>query len=191
MRIIGGRWRSRRIAFPAGAGLRPTPARVRETLFDWLGGWIEQRRVLDLFAGSGALGIEALSRGAASAVFVEPVRAARRALQANLQRLGAVQVEVIPGDAWRYLRGTTSSFDLVFLDPPFGGDWRAHTLDILQNRAGLLGGSSRIYVEYPVRGTISFDENMWQILRQTRAGQVQAALLGKKTRETGGSHGLK
>lgn len=180
VRIIGGRWRSRRIAFPEMPGLRPTPARVRETLFDWLGSWIEQCRVLDLFAGSGALGIEALSRGAAAAVFVEPVRTVRRALQVNLQRLGATQVEVVPEDALHYLYGTTSSFDLIFLDPPFGGDWRGRALDILQTRAGLLTDSHRVYVEYPARGRVSFDESAWQILRQTRAGQVQAALLGKK-----------
>jgi 16S rRNA (guanine966-N2)-methyltransferase len=121
MRVIAGRHGGRRLRAPAGAGTRPTPDRVREALFSILGARLEGARVLDLYAGSGALGIEALSRGAASATFVDDAPAALRALQANLDSLHE-EAEVVRADAIRWLRGAgqgARQYDLVLLDPPY------------------------------------------------------------------------
>lgn len=172
MRIIGGRWRSRRVRFPAGAGLRPTPDRLRETLFNWLGAWIEGRRVLDLFAGSGALGLEALSRGAAAAVFLERSRTAARALEANVQGLGAVTAEVRCADALAWLRGASEAFDLVFIDPPYAQDLVRPALDILAERR-LLGPGHRVYVERPKPAKLPAG---WEVLRRACAGSAEGLL---------------
>src|SRR3981081_3456379 len=120
-RMSGGGWRGRRVNFPDIPGLRPTPDRVRETLFNWLQHHMAGARCLDLFAGSGALGLEALSRGAKELVFVEQAVAASRALQEQLIRLGgAGRGQVGEMGAARYLRSPPQPFDIVFLDPPFG-----------------------------------------------------------------------
>lgn len=118
VRIIAGRFRSRRLRFPAIAGLRPTPDRVRETLFNWLAPSLPGSHCLDLFAGSGALGFEAASRGAAHVVMLECDPDALRALRENAARLG-VDVDIVPADALAYLGGPATPFDIVFLDPPF------------------------------------------------------------------------
>src|SRR5919198_6604295 len=121
MRVISGRWGGRRLQAPAGAATRPTSDRVREALFSILADRVGGARVLDLFAGSGALGIEALSRGAAEATFVDSAPAAIRAIKANLEALGA-QAEVRRADARRFLSGASGEarqYDLVFLDPPY------------------------------------------------------------------------
>ena len=121
VRIIGGEWRSRRIRFPDAAGLRPTPDRVRETLFNWLGQDLTGRRCLDIFAGSGALGFEALSRGAAEVVMVESSRLAWRGLRATADELGAgARLRLVAGDALHFLAAPAGVFDIVFLDPPYG-----------------------------------------------------------------------
>ena len=121
VRIIAGAWRGRRVHFPDMPGLRPTPDRVRETLFNWLQHSIADTRVLDLFAGSGALGLEALSRGAREAVFVEQFPAAARSLQEQLVRFGgAAKGRILGMGAARFLRASGEPFDVVFLDPPFG-----------------------------------------------------------------------
>src|SRR5512134_933490 len=119
LRIIGGRWRSRRLRFPPLPGLRPTPDRVRETLFNWLTPVIAGARCLDLFAGSGALGIEALSRGAAAVTFVERHPQAVRGLRANLAQLRAEGARVEQADALLWLRQAPQPFTVVFLNPPF------------------------------------------------------------------------
>lgn len=118
VRIIAGRFRSRRLRFPAIAGLRPTPDRVRETLFNWLDPSLPGSHCLDLFAGSGALGFEAASRGAERVVMLERDPDALRALHENAARLG-VDVDIVPADALAYLAGPATPFDIVFLDPPF------------------------------------------------------------------------
>jgi 16S rRNA (guanine966-N2)-methyltransferase len=121
MRVIAGQWGGRRLRAPAGAGTRPTSDRVREALFSVLGGRVEGARVLDLFAGSGALGLEALSRGAAEATFVDSAPAAIRVVRANLEAFGA-DAEVRRADARRFLGGASAAarqYDLVFLDPPY------------------------------------------------------------------------
>jgi 16S rRNA (guanine966-N2)-methyltransferase len=121
MRVIAGRWGGRRLQSPPGAATRPTSDRVREALFSVLGGRVEDARVLDLFAGSGALGLEALSRGAAEATFVDSAPAAIRAIRSNLEALGG-EAEVRRADARRFLGGASAAgrhYDLVFLDPPY------------------------------------------------------------------------
>jgi 16S rRNA (guanine966-N2)-methyltransferase len=121
MRVIAGRWGGRRLQAPAGAATRPTSDRVREALFSILGERVAGARVLDLYAGSGGLGIEALSRGAAEATFVDSAPAAVRAIRANLEALGA-DAEVRRADAGRFLRSASGEgrhYDLVFLDPPY------------------------------------------------------------------------
>lgn len=177
---MGGAWRSRRIRFPAGPGLRPTPDRVRETLFNWLGPWIEGRRVLDLFAGSGALGLEALSRGAASAVFVERSREALAALRDNLLVLGAEErATLVPGEAIRFLEREAAGFDLVFVDPPYASGLAHAALRTLDARRILLPGG-RVYLEHGAEAGGERDETFlqrWETYRTTRAGDVQASLL--------------
>ena len=119
VRIIGGQWRSRLVQFPDTAGLRPTPDRVRETLFNWLGQRLDGLACLDLFAGSGALGFEALSRGARRVVMVERDRAVVAALRASATKLEAANLDIVESDALRYLENARERFDVVFIDPPY------------------------------------------------------------------------
>lgn len=147
VRIIGGGWRGRRVSFPDIPGLRPTPDRVRETLFNWLQHDIAGARCLDLFAGSGALGLEALSRGAKELVFVEQAVAASRALQEQLTRLGgATKGRVVEMGAARFLRSSPLAFDVVFLDPPFGRDALAEYVPMLDTGQWLKEGAL-VYLE--------------------------------------------
>src|SRR6185369_8115241 len=119
LRVIGGKYRSRLLRVPARPGLRPTPDRVRETLFNWLGQDLSGLACLDLFAGSGALGFESASRGAARVVLVEKDRIALAELERSRLELGASQVEIVRSDALIFLRQKNARFDVVFLDPPF------------------------------------------------------------------------
>jgi 16S rRNA (guanine966-N2)-methyltransferase len=122
VRIIGGAWRRRLIRFPSAAGLRPTPDRVRETLFNWLGQDLAGRRCLDLYAGTGALSLEAASRGASLAVAVDRNRALIDALDATRTALGASALEPHVADARAFVERETRTFDVIFLDPPFDDD---------------------------------------------------------------------
>jgi len=174
IRIIGGSLRNSRLEVPELPGLRPTPERVRETLFNWLAPMIEGARVLDLCAGTGALGIEALSRGAASACFVEPDARAARALRDNLARLKAADGEVAAVDAQAFLRGAARAFDLVFLDPPFALDlWSA--LAERLDQGGWLAERAWIYVESP-REQVPVLPLCWSLHREGQAGEVRFAL---------------
>ncbi len=130
VRIVGGRWRGTKLPVPEVAGLRPSSDRVRETLFNWLQSALPGARVLDLFAGTGALGLEALSRGAASAALVERDRTACAGLRASIDRLGAGDTAgLIQADALAWLNGTTEGpFDIVFVDPPFADDLWARVM---------------------------------------------------------------
>ena len=134
VRIIAGTWRSRVIRFPPAAALRPTPDRVRETLFNWLGQRLDGLACLDLFAGSGALGFEALSRGARRVVMVERDRAVAAALRASAKELGASGADIVEGDSLKYLERSAERFDVVFLDPPFASDLAARALEALPPR---------------------------------------------------------
>jgi len=171
VRIIGGKWRSRVLRFPPAAQLRPTPDRVRETLFNWLGQRLDGLACLDLFAGSGALGFEALSRGAARVVMVERDRAVAQALRASARELQAAGAEIVEGDALKYLERTTERFDVVFLDPPFASDLAAKALAMLPAH---LAEGSRVYVE---SGQRVESDPQWRTLRDDRAGAVRYALL--------------
>ena len=155
VRIIGGSWRSRIIEFPDSTGLRPTPDRVRETVFNWLRQHLDGKMCLDLFAGSGALGFEALSRGAAEVVMVEQSSIVARGLKENAQLLGANNATVVNANAMQYLRGTARPFDVVFLSP-----WRAP--------------DAKVYAESELNFAPSPD---WKILKQSRAGQVKFQIM--------------
>ena len=175
VRIIAGEWRGRRIRFPSAAELRPTPDRVRETLFNWLQGVIGAARCLDLFAGSGALGLEALSRGAAEVVFVEREPRVAAALKATLAALGAGRGEVVTADAFRYLTGRSRPFDVVFLDPPFAQGRLAELCTLLDD-GGWLAPRAFVYLEGAARGGIPPLPASWRQARETRAGEVHGVL---------------
>lgn len=170
VRIIGGRWRSRRLVVPALPGLRPTPDRVRETLFNWLAPRIAGAWCLDLFAGTGALGFEALSRGAAGALLVERDHAAAAALREQARLLGAEQAEVVLADAREFLsRPPPRAFDVVFLDPPYQSGLVPPCLGSL-SQAWLRPGV-RVYVETAADAVPTLPSGLhW--LKHGRAGQV-------------------
>ena len=172
VRIIGGGWRGRRVSFPDIPGLRPTPDRVRETLFNWLQHAISGARCLDLFAGSGALGLEALSRGAKQLVFVEQAVAAARALQEQLVRLGGeARGQVVEMGATRYLRAVPQAFDIVFLDPPFGRDALAEYIPLLDAGQWLKPGAL-VYLENEKQAGVPPLPAHWQLLKSKSAGEV-------------------
>ena len=182
IRIIAGEFRGRRIAVPARAGLRPTPDRVRETLFNWLGQHLDGLACLDLFAGSGALGFEAASRGAARVVMVEQDRTAFEVLKATHSTLGAKQVELVLGDAFAYLRDARERFDVVFLDPPFRQNAAPAALERLPRR---LAPGARVYVE----AERAVESPAWRELKRARAGQVSYQLLEWSGDDQGGLPG--
>ncbi len=177
LRIIGGRWRGRRIAFHADPGVRPTPDRVRETLFNWLQPVLPGARVLDLFCGSGALAIEALSRGAATATLLDVSGTVLRDVAQNLQRLGATGAELVPADSLAWLSAAPpQAWNIVFLDPPFGRAMVAACLPLLA-RPGVLAPAARIYVESAVGDALPELPPGWTLYREKAAGQVSYRLL--------------
>ncbi len=174
IRIIGGRLRNSRLDAPDLPGLRPTAERVRETLFNWLAPVIDGARCIDLCAGTGALGIEALSRGAASVQFVEREVRAAQALRGNLERLKAVAGQVTATDAMAFLRQPPQPCDLVFLDPPFALDLWAPLAQQLET-GGWLTAGAWIYVESP-RDTVPVLPPNWHAHREGQVGEVRFAL---------------
>ena len=175
LRIIGGVWRSRIIHFPAIDPLRPTPDRVRETLFNWLGQDLTGLAILDLFAGSGALSFEALSRGAASAVAVDAHPEAARSLRVNARALGTANLEIHRGDAAHFLASDRRRFDVVFLDPPFREPWLPRLWPLLDQRTAPGGW---LYVE---QGAPIEPPPGWDLHRQRKAGNVHYHLLRRRT----------
>jgi 16S rRNA (guanine966-N2)-methyltransferase len=171
VRVIGGAWRSRRIRFAPRADLRPTPDRVRETLFNWLGQDLVGLACLDLFAGSGALGFEAASRGAKRVVMVERDARAYAALEENRAALGAVKVELVRADALEFVRRAGEAYDVVFLDPPYTVDCWSRLASLLPP---LLAPGARVYCES--RSPVAWPEG-WSILKAGRAGQVAFELV--------------
>lgn len=179
VRIIGGEWRRRWISFPALEGLRPTPDRVRETLFNWLGQTLDGKTCLDLFAGSGALGFEACSRGAAQVTLVERDRQAMQALRGNAKTLGMDRLEFIESDAMQFLSLEKRRFDVIFLDPPFHKGILPLLFPLLENRLspdGMVYAESGKPLEKDER--LSGMEN-WRIWREGRAGNVFFYLLAR------------
>ncbi len=175
LRIIGGQWRGRRLDFPDAPGLRPTPDRVRETLFNWLAPVLPGARCLDLFAGSGALGIEALSRGAVEVVFVERHPVAVRALRENLARLNAEGARVEQADALDWLRQPGTPFEIVLLDPPFGAGLLEPACVALE-RGGWLAASAWIYLEAAAELQPPALPAHWLPYREKTAGTVSYRL---------------
>lgn len=176
VRIIGGKWKRRSLVFPARSGLRPTPDRVRETLFDWLGDRVQGARCLDLFAGSGALGFEAASRGARHVVMVERDSTLMHYLSEQAQALDADNVvELIRKDARRWVQLTrpaaTLPFDIVFLDPPFASDLMALLCHQLED-GGWLHSDALVYLEMPERKEEPAVPGNWVLTQAGRAGQV-------------------
>lgn len=173
IRIIGGRWRGRKLPVPDLTGLRPTTDRLRETLFNWLQFELQGKAVLDAFAGTGSLGLEALSRGAAQVTFVEATTPAFRQLRENLRTL-ATEADVIQGDALLYLSATGGPFDVVFLDPPFGHGFVQKAVDAL-NQEHWLNPGAWVYIETEVDAQYQTPAH-WQLHREKAAGQVRACL---------------
>jgi 16S rRNA (guanine966-N2)-methyltransferase len=180
VRIIGGAWRGRRVNFPDMPGLRPTPDRVRETLFNWLQHSIAGTTCLDLCAGSGALGLEALSRGAKGLVFVEQAQAAARSLVAELERLGGTaKARVVEMGASRFLRasGETTGrpyggpFDVVFLDPPYGRDALAEFIPMIDAGEWVKTGGL-VYLENEKSAGSPVLPEHWELLKSKSAGEV-------------------
>jgi 16S rRNA (guanine966-N2)-methyltransferase len=176
LRIIGGAYRGRKLPVPSQPGLRPTSDRVRETLFNWLSPVIEGARCLDLFAGSGALGIEAASRGAGRVVLVERSEPVARVLRENVRTLGATQVSIVRDDARRWLAGRGEPYDLVFLDPPFGADLLAPCCGFLAANDWLAPGAL-VYLEAAVSNGFPELPEGWRLIRDRRAGQVRFGLV--------------
>lgn len=172
VRIIGGAWRRRVLRFPEAQGLRPTPDRVRETLFNWLGQDLDGQVCLDLFAGSGALGFEAASRGAARVVMVEAAPAVAAGLRANVTLLGAAgRVEIVRQDALKFLGSTGMRFDVAFIDPPYRQGWIERLAPLLPR---VLADDAALYVESESPVDALGD---WRVDRRGQAGQVFYHLL--------------
>jgi len=174
LRIIGGLYRGKKVHFPDIEGLRPTPDRVRETLFNWLMHDIRDAHCLDAFSGSGALGLEAFSRGAGRVVFLEHSPAACQHLQKTLDQFQSPALKLIKTDTQVYLQRCTEQFDLVFLDPPFGKNLIAPCLDFLL-RQNVLKKNALVYLESET--LIKLDPKLWQEMKIKRAGQVFYALI--------------
>jgi 16S rRNA (guanine966-N2)-methyltransferase len=176
VRIIGGKWRSRPLTFSATDGLRPTGSRIRETLFNWLAPYIEGARCLDLFAGSGALCFEALSRGAKNCTALENNKTAVSQLTNNKNLLDADDLCIIATDAYHFLAKTTAQglFDVVFLDPPFEQKSHAEIAQLLMSSTWL-APNALIYCELPATETLRMPEN-WQVLKDKTVGNVRFCL---------------
>jgi len=174
VRIVAGSLRGSRLVVPDADGLRPTPDRVRETVFNWLAPVIAGVRCLDLYAGTGALGIEALSRGARECVFVERDRALCQRLEGNLARLRVADARVVNAVAADFLAAPDAPFGLAFLDPPFGADLWAESARQLE-QGGWLAPGAWVHVEAPAEAAFELPPG-WNLHREGRAGAVRYAL---------------
>ncbi len=175
VRINSGEWRSRLIKFPEVAGLRPTPERVRQTVFNWLGQELTDKTCLDLFAGTGVMGFEALSRGATSVTLVEKSVPAYKALLENKQLLKAEEAQIMHQDAMQFLNANQQKFDLIFLDPPYNQQWLPKILPLLLPH---LKPDGFVYTEaeYVLDERAEFAIG-WKIVKQSKAGNVFYHLL--------------
>ena len=176
-RIIAGEWRRRRLAFPRLPGIRPSPDRVRETLFNWLQDHTTGASCLDLFAGSGALGFEALSRGAKAVVFVDREGDVAETLRTHLSRLKAGGGVVVQADALAWLAGAPSPFDIVFLDPPFDAGLLPAIARLLER--GWLKPDALVYMEFAADQPPTLPPH-WTLWRESAAGQVGFRLMRVK-----------
>jgi len=178
LRIIAGHWRSRKLAFPQQENLRPTPDRVRETLFNWLQAEVPGSCCLDMFAGSGALGFEAASRGAGEVVMIEQDRVAASALTRNISLLDADNIQLVIADAVDWLKNNQREFDIVFLDPPYKAGLLGKCCEILESGQSL-AENAKIYLEHaPGDHRIVIPES-WECLKHKSAGQVTYKLYSR------------
>lgn len=171
VRINAGMWRSRLLKFPDVDGLRPTPERVRQTVFNWLGQDLTSKTCLDLFAGTGAFGFEALSRNAKQVVMVESSRPAHQALMHNQTLLQAQHCQIVQQDALQFLASNQQLFDVIFCDPPYHKAWLDKLLPVLGQH---LSPEGVLYVEAEFAIAATSD---WQVLKQNKAGNVYYHLL--------------
>jgi len=177
LRIIGGKWRSRLLPVVDLPGLRPTTDRVRETLFNWLQNDVPGAHCLDLFAGSGALGFEAASRGAASVTLLEKQKQAAEILAANIRELKAPHIQLLQCDAISWLNSKPSDrFDIVFIDPPFDSDCLAPAIQLLENQSSL-SEDACIYLEMDAKQALPTLPESWSVVRERKAGQVRYYLV--------------
>ena len=179
VRIIAGKWRSRQLPFADVPGLRPTPARVRETLFNWLQYDIAGSQCLDLFAGSGALGVEAASRGAGRVVQVENNAAACRLLKANTVLLETRKMQIVQQDVFRFLAGDAERFDLIFLDPPFKRNMVVQCCHWLEDKSWLTK-TAKIYVEVESSLVLQEMPENWERVKYGKAGEVGFYLFARQ-----------
>lgn len=187
LRVIGGKWRSRKLQFPAVNGLRPTGDRIRETLFNWLQNDVPAARCLDLFAGSGACGIEALSRGAQQVVFVEKDPAAAQSISSNLLRLESEGAQVVCTDALSWLNTaveTAQRFDIVFVDPPYALNLLPEVLARLASGL-LLKPGAKLYLESGSPLGMDLLSDPWVLLKNKQAGAVHYYLIAYSPTGTG------
>ncbi|MCP0914588.1 MULTISPECIES: 16S rRNA (guanine(966)-N(2))-methyltransferase RsmD [Legionella] len=176
VRIIGGKYRGKKLYFPEAPGLRPTPDRVRETLFNWLMHDIRGTRCLDAFAGSGALGFEAYSRGALKVTLIEQSPLVFANLCKNASAFNDPGISVVKADACTYLCESKEQFDIVFLDPPFARDYLPQCISLLAEK-DILIANGLLYVESPVE--LELESKQWETVKLKRAGQVVYGLYRK------------
>jgi 16S rRNA (guanine966-N2)-methyltransferase len=176
IRIIGGSWRGRKLAVIDAPGLRPTPDRIRETLFNWLGVKCRDAAVLDCFAGSGALGFEALSRGAASLVALELQPLVVAAIRAEAKRLQSDVVEVCAGDALHSIGRMQQRFDIVFIDPPYAEAQLRDRVFAELEANDCLNPGALIYFEWPRAESFKLPSPALQWLKQKSAGRIDYAI---------------
>ncbi len=185
IRIIGGQWRGRKLPVPQSAGLRPTTDRVRETLFNWLAADLPQSRCLDCFAGSGALGIEALSRYAGQVTLLELETSVARQLSTNLQTLKATTGQVVQGNTLQWLNQPGQPYDIVFIDPPFRKGLLTETITLLETH-GWLASDALIYIECETeQGALQVPDS-WRLHREKTAGQVAYRLYHRCVTDSSG-----
>lgn len=171
VRINAGKWRSRVLKFPDAEGLRPTPDRVRQTVFNWLGQDLTGKACLDLFAGTGALGFEAMSRNASRVTMLELAKTPFQALQQNCRLLEAALIDLQQTDAMQFLQQNRQMFDVIFCDPPYRKDWLPRLLPLLQAHLAA-GGWLYVEAEYALKS-----DAHWQVVKSGKAGQVYYHLL--------------
>ena len=183
LRIVAGRWRGRKLRFPDNSELRPTTDRVRETLFNWLQADIAGSACIDLFAGSGALGFEAASRGAGNVLMIEQCSETVAGIRKNVEMLGAERVQVFCENTIDFLQDArddrySKAFDIVFMDPPYHSDLLGECFELLE-KGQWLANHAKIYVEYDVRSSLSKVPDGWFCLKNKKAGQVGYCLYQK------------
>ena len=178
LRIIAGRWRGRKIKFVDQDDLRPTPDRVRETLFNWLQSDVPDAVCLDLYAGSGALGFEAASRGARQVTLVDSSKQACQVIEKNITNLQSTDMRVVVSDALDYLESSETKFDVVFLDPPYKSDILSRVFMILEQEQ-CLSEHAKIYVEHDAKQSLPELPINWHVLKNKTAGQVSYCLIDR------------